>query len=118
MKDLELVRTDCLTEEGKPESEGSSEMKSAMLNESVNDIMPGHISKNEVVVDRDHLKEAGYVGELPDFHLRIGNFMIWAQPAIYQDNWLRLKHLEKDYPICIQSSKSVDAFVFSAVHER
>lgn len=63
-----------------------------------NQILPGHISKNEVVVDDDHLIESGYVGEPPSFHLRIRNFLIYAQPPIYKDYWLRLKLPRKVKP--------------------
>lgn len=69
-----------------------------MLNRSVDQIMPGNIGDNEVVVDHDHLIEAGYVGDPPRFHLKIGNFLIYAQPAIYKDYWLRLKLPRKGSP--------------------
>jgi hypothetical protein len=57
----------------------------------VDEIVPGHVSEGEIVVDHDHLMEAGYVGKPPDFHLRIGNFLIYRQPVFYRDYWLRFE---------------------------
>ena len=52
------------------------------LNRYLNDALPSHIAANEVVVDDDHLIEAGYIREPPKFRVRIGNFLIYAQPAL------------------------------------
>jgi hypothetical protein len=62
-----------------------------MLNRDVDRVLPGHISDGEIVVDYEHLLEAGYVGKPPDFHLRVGKFLIYRQVAPYRDYWLRFK---------------------------
>ncbi|MDX6529410.1 MAG: hypothetical protein QOH41_1700 [Blastocatellia bacterium] len=69
-----------------------------ILNRSADEIMPGHIAANEMVVDDDHLTEAGYVGELPKFHIRIGKFLIFRATANYEDYWIRIKQPRKESP--------------------
>ncbi|SRR6266496_314663 len=62
------------------------------LNDSVRAILPNYeISDSEVVVDYDHLVEAGHVGEPPYFHIRIGKWLIYSKPALYKDYWMKLK---------------------------
>lgn len=62
------------------------------LQDNVKAILPNwELSDNEVVVDYDHLVEAGYQGEPPYFHIRIGKWMIYAKPVLYEDYWMRLK---------------------------
>ncbi len=62
------------------------------LQDSVKAIQPDwELSDNEVVVDYDHLIEAGYQGEPPYFHIRLGKWMIYATAVLYEDYWVRLK---------------------------
>ena len=62
-----------------------------MLNRDVDSVLPEHISEGEIVVDYEHLLDAGYAGKPPEFHLRVGKFLIYRQVAFYRDYWLRFK---------------------------
>jgi hypothetical protein len=61
------------------------------LTNSMKGMMPNQISEGELVIDYDHLKEGGYVGEPPYFHIRLGRFAIYRAVAVHEDYWIRLK---------------------------
>jgi hypothetical protein len=63
------------------------------LKNSMNEIFPNSVAEGEVVVDNDHLLEAGYLGKPPRFSLGIGRFMFYRSVAIYKDYWIRFHSL-------------------------
>ncbi|MEK6279357.1 MAG: hypothetical protein AABN95_03310 [Acidobacteriota bacterium] len=42
----------------------------------MNDILPVSVSEGEVVVDNDHLLEAGYIGKPPRFSIGVGRWVL------------------------------------------
>jgi hypothetical protein len=62
------------------------------LTSTVKDTLPSwKIAEEELLVDYDHLMEAGYIGTPPYFHIRIGRFMIYGAVDRYEDYWIRVK---------------------------
>ena len=59
------------------------------LREGMLERFPGTIADNEVIVDEDHLSEAGYVGKPPRFRLRVGRYYFYRHSVVYQDYWIR-----------------------------
>jgi len=59
------------------------------LTQSMSEIMPRNIRDGEVIVDDDHLREAGYIGTPPRFSLGVGNIKFYRAVVIYSDYWIR-----------------------------
>lgn len=47
------------------------------LTDSMKQLLPNEIGEDELIIDYDHLVEAGYVGDPPYFHLRVGRFLFF-----------------------------------------
>jgi hypothetical protein len=59
------------------------------LTHAMKDMFPNSISTDEVIVDDNHLLEAGYIGTPPRFSLGFGRFRFFRAVVIYKDYWIR-----------------------------